>query len=209
MPGEDGREPEISEDQAIVQRVLGGQVDAFGLLLERYQGYIFSIIAPRVPQGQVAETAHETFVKAYRSLGSYSGSGELRHWLARIAVRTCHDYWRKHYRQPETPVSGLSEECREWIAGLGAEATGAELARQRREARELLDWALAHLAPDDRMVLTRVYFDEQSMRETAELMGWSESKTKVRAHRARARLREILEEALEASATSIPEGVKQ
>src|SRR5437870_5588807 len=59
-------------------------------------------------------------------------------------------------------------------------------------ARELLEWAMRGLAPEDRLVLILLEIEERPVREIAAETGWSESKVKVRAFRARARLKEIL-----------------
>ena len=65
---------------------------------------------------------------------------------------------------------------------------------RQRETTHLLQWALARLSPENRMVVTLVHLEGYSIREAAELLGWSMVNVKVRAHRARRQLRDILEQ---------------
>jgi RNA polymerase sigma-70 factor (ECF subfamily) len=68
---------------------------------------------------------------------------------------------------------------------------------RQRETRDLLQKALAHLSPENRMVVTLVHLEGYSVREAAELLGWTVVNVKVRAHRARQQLRNILEPLIE------------
>ena len=63
---------------------------------------------------------------------------------------------------------------------------------RRQEAAELLQWALGQLSAENRLVLTLVHLDGNSVREAAQLLGWSVVNVKVRAHRARRMLRTLL-----------------
>jgi RNA polymerase sigma-70 factor (ECF subfamily) len=63
---------------------------------------------------------------------------------------------------------------------------------QKREAAEVLEWALKQLSPENRAVLTLVHLEGRSVREAAQLLGWSVINVKVRAHRARQAVRKLL-----------------
>jgi len=128
----------------------------------------------------VPEVAHEAFVAAYLSLSSYVETHPFEHWLVRIARRSCADYWRARGRGARSAGGG---------APAGEPPASSPPAG---DDRELCEWALGRLAPEDREVLTLVYFEALSVKECAEVLSWSESKVKVRAHRARAELRRIL-----------------
>jgi RNA polymerase sigma-70 factor (ECF subfamily) len=143
----------------------------------------------------VAEVAHDAFVKAYKSLGAFKGTGAFKHWLAKIAVRCCQDFWRDHYHRNEILVSPLPDDCRNWI-DLVVSDQSQEPEVGRLEARDLLQWALGQLSPTERTVLTLTHLDEYPMAEAAKLMGWSTVRTKVQSHRARKKLRKILAQAL-------------
>jgi RNA polymerase sigma-70 factor (ECF subfamily) len=185
-------------DEEIIRRVVAGEVDLFEGLITRYQQHVGRIVAGHVPQDMVDEVAHEAFVRAYTSLPTYSFRKPFAHWLTTIALRSCYDMWRSVSARKEVPFTGLGDEHQQWTERLLAtESDGRfeELARQR-EATELLHWAMARLSPENRMIVTLVHLDGYSVREAAELLGWSAINVKVRAHRARQQLRKVLEEFL-------------
>ncbi len=187
------------DDSEIIARVTGGDVDAFELLVERHRGRVFEIVSRSVPREEVDVVAHEAFVRAYLSLRSYRGAGDFAGWLAKIAARTCYDFWRERYRRRERVESALGEEELRWIDEAAAERSTAALDRieSAAHARALLDRALSRLSPEDRMVIELVHIEERPVKEAAALLGWSAVNVKVRALRARRKLRSLLEELLE------------
>ena len=187
------------KDSEIVRRILQGEVNAFGLLLDRYKDHALKMIKKRVPAPEVEDIAQEVFVKAYQSLPGFDPESHFRKWLSTIAVRTCCDYWRKAYRTRESPMSALSERHGEWLERvISSESTvSAEGRTRQEEAKEVLAWALARLSPEDRMVVEMVYLEGMTGREAADLLGWSTANVKVRAFRSRKRLRKLLSGLLE------------
>ncbi|MEX5215797.1 MAG: RNA polymerase sigma factor [Nitrospiraceae bacterium] len=187
-------------DQELVHRILQGETDRFAELIDRYRRHVAGIVSGHVPYDQVEEVAQDVFVRAFTGLGNYSGQTPFEHWLSGIAVRTCYDFWRVRRRR-EQPVSSLASEHEAWIEQTLAAESDAQFREQagRREARDLLDWALARLSAEDRMVLTLVYLEGRSVREAAGLLGWSVVNVKVRAHRAKRAIRKILSEEESAS----------
>lgn len=178
------------EDQDTVDRVLGGDVNAFAHLFTRYQGHVTAIARRHVPGDRVAEIVQEAFVRAFQSLAGWKARSGFRRWLGTIAVRTCYDFWRRQYRRREIPMSRLSTASREWLEDNLADRSRDDweaLGRQA-EAREILAWALNRLGPEDRMVLELVYLEGQSVKEAARMLGWSTANVKVRAHRARKKI---------------------
>ena len=182
-------------DEEIIRRVLAGEMDLFVELINRYQQHVGRIVAGHVRRDMVEEVAHDSFVRAYTSLSTYSFRTPFSHWLATIALRACYDAWRNASARKEVPLSGLGDEQQQWADRLLATESHErfeDLARQQ-ETRELLHSALNQLSPENRMVLTLVHLEGHSVREAAELLGWSTVNVKVRAHRARQQLRKILE----------------
>ena len=182
------------DDRAVVRRILAGEVDAFAVLMVRYQDYVLAIVKRHAPLDHVEELAQEVFIKAYQSLAGWRGAGRFQSWLSAIAVRTCYDFWRKRYRSREMPLSALSEAHRDWLEHTLADASEKswQAITRRREAREILDWALDHLSAADRMVLELIYLEEQSVKEAAHLLGWTVANVKVRAFRARRKINKLL-----------------
>ena len=181
-------------DLDIIRQILDGKVNAFELLLERYQAHVVKIVKKHIPYDQVEEVAHEVFIRAYQSLPTFKNTSDFKHWLSSIAVRTCYDFWRKQYRARELPLSSLPEKQQHWLeAAVSMEAHQAfSEAEDLQKMRELLDRALAQLSPADRMVIELVYLEGYSGKEAAKLLGWSVANVKVRSFRARKKLENVL-----------------
>ena len=185
-------------DEEIIRRVVAGEVDLFEELLMRYRDHVGRIVAGHIPREMIEEVAHDVFVRAYLSLPTYSFRTPFSHWLSTIAVRSCYDVWRSVSARKEVPLSGPSdaaEEQQQWTEHLLAVESKDRfdtMVRQQ-DATNLLQGALTQLSPENRMVVTLVHLEGHSVREAAELLGWSVVNVKVRAHRARQQLRKILD----------------
>lgn len=182
------------DDYQVVARVLEGKVHAFETLLDRHSDLVLRIVKRHVPFQDAEEVAQDVFVRIYESLPSFKGKSIFRRWLSSIAVRTCYDYWRKAYRCREVPLTELTERHQEWleevISGDSEEARRESDART--EAQDLLNWALAKMSPEDRMVLEMIHLEGLSVKEAADLLGWSIANVKVRAFRARKKMEKLL-----------------
>ena len=184
------------DDRDIVRGVLDGRVDDFAILLARYRRYVGKIVAGIVPAEMIPDLAQEIFVEAYTSLAAFNPRSSFKKWLAGIAVHRCYDYWRQRYRRREVPFSALGEEHLQWVEGVQAARARDRFAvgEGRKEAAEILQWAMAGLTAEDRMVLTLVHLEGFSVQEAAEALGWSQVNVRVRAHRSRQKLRKRLTE---------------
>jgi RNA polymerase sigma-70 factor (ECF subfamily) len=187
-------------DVEIVRRVMEGEINAFESLLLRYKDHVLEVVKKHVPYNEVEETAHDVFVRAYQSLSTFKERSSFKQWLSTIAVRACYDFWRKKYRSRELPMSSLAEEHQKWLEKVVSNRSGQSFADKysQGKARELLDWALNRLSPEDRMVLELIYLEGLSGREAADLLGWSVANVKVRSLRARRKLHNLLARLVEA-----------
>jgi RNA polymerase sigma-70 factor (ECF subfamily) len=181
------------DDGDLLRRISRGETDRFADLISRYQHHVLRIVSRRVPADHVEEIVHDVFVRAYFGLAQFSHSVSFDHWLAGIAVRACYDFWRARKRD-ELPLSALTEEHHRWIEQVLTTQSDEQFRDQvrRREAGEILEWALGQLSPENRAVVTLVHLEGHSVRDAARLLGWSVVNVKVRAHRARQALRTIL-----------------
>ncbi len=186
-------------DREVIERIRGGDIEAYEVLLNRYRGWVLAIVLKHVPPDRAEELAHVVFVEAYRALPGYRGAAEFRYWLAGIAVRQCSAFWRREARRPAVPASGLNDKARDWLDRAAQAEAGAAFEREsdRRAAREVLDYALARLPAEDRTLMILLYIEDRSVREIARLSGWSPVNVKVRAFRIRRRLRQIIRQALQ------------
>jgi len=182
-----------SEERELLRCISQGETERFAELITRYQRHVIRIVGRRVPADDVEEIVHDVFVRAYFGLAQFSRSVSFDHWLAGIAVRTCYDFWRAR-KGAELPVSALSDDHHRWIEQTLSAQSDDQFRdqTQKREAAEVLQWAMEQLSPENRAVLTLVHLDGYSVREAAELLGWSLVNVKVRAHRARQALRKVL-----------------
>lgn len=187
----------IPGDAELVRQVVAGDVDGFEHLLKKYQGHVLRILKKHLPYDQIEETAQDVFIRAYQSLPTFRGDSSFKQWLSTIAVRCCHDFWRKHYKSRELPMSSLAERHQAWLEGAIAAKSSQSFHEKglQKEAREILDWALDRLSAEDRMVLELVYLEGYSVKETADLLGWSVANVKVRSFRCRKKLRKLLRQA--------------
>lgn len=118
-------------------------------------------------------------------------------WLTRIATNTCLNIIRAAGRRPELVTPELSEDETDWLEKVSERAGSHHRdVEDRVIATDLAERLLAVLAPEDRLALTMIDGEQASVSDVAEMTGWSESKVKVRAFRARKKAREALEKLL-------------
>lgn len=180
----------VNDDAELLARIRHGAVDDFAEIVRRHQARVFAVLHryERDPH-RLEDLAQETFLKAWRALDQFDGRAPFAHWLARIAVRVALDHLRRQQRRRnEVAMSELGEHALDWLR---QEAERAE--PDARTAAELLDAAMNALAPADRIVLTLLELEERSVKEVAALLGASSVAVRVRAVRARRRLRKALE----------------
>ena len=172
---------------------------AFAEIVRRYSPRVFQIASRFFRErSQVEDASQEVFLKAYTHLADYEGRGSLEGWLTRIATTTCLNLLRNSQRRPESGLVEMPEAEAEWLdnhlAGVSAERHRA--AEKSREAADLADRVLGTLSPDDRLVLMLVDAEEMPVKDVASATGWSESKVKIQAFRARRRMRKAVEKLL-------------
>jgi RNA polymerase sigma-70 factor (ECF subfamily) len=160
---------------------------------------VFSVASRFFRQrSSVEEAAQEVFMKAFTQLKSFEGRGSMEGWLTRIATNTCLNLIRSAKRRPESTVSDLTDDENKWLdAQLSDPASEARHSvEQTLIAADLADRVLNVLSPEDQMALLMMDGEDASVKEVAEATGWSESKVKVRAFRARKKVREAMEKLL-------------
>lgn len=156
---------------------------------------VIRIVRAHLPRRTMEEDlAQEVFVKLFARLHQYVARDDVpfRHWVARLAVRTCLDALRAERRRPEWRWSDLPEAEVAWLDFILADAA-APPETDATSAREVVEKLLAQLSPDDRLILTLLDLEQRSVKEIAQLTGWSGTLVKVRAFRARRKLRALAE----------------
>ena len=164
-----------------------GDEDAYANLVVRYQAKVFNQMWRFTRDPNVLEElVQEVFIEVYRSLKSFKGKAPFLHWIRRIATRVGYRYWKHEAR---------SRRLREEIERQSDWKRYSTENPEPSEAAEYLHNLLAQLPIKERLVLSLIYFEECNNREIAERTGWSEGLVRVRAHRARQRLKKLLENA--------------
>ncbi len=180
-----------------------GDESAFAEIVRRYSPRVFSVASRFFRQRSlVEEAAQEVFLKAFTQLASFEGRGSLEGWLTRIATNTCLNMIRGSKRRPELTVSDLSAEEDDWIEQQLSDAEQPSV-ENNLVAADLADRVLSVLSPEDQQALLMIDGEQASIKEVAEATGWSESKVKVRAFRARKKVREAMERLLGSKTTEL------
>jgi RNA polymerase sigma factor (sigma-70 family) len=181
------------DSQVCLSRVRAGDPDAAKSFVEALYPLVIRIVRSHLPRRAAEEDlAQEIFVKAFSKLDQYEERPDvpLNHWMSRLAVRTCLDALRAERRRPELRMADLSEEESAWLAFVArdepAPAHGAA-----ESARELLQKLLSQLSLQDRLVINLLDLEEKPVNEISAITGWSSSLVKVRAFRARRKLRKL------------------
>ena len=176
-----------------LERVRQYDQDAAAALVEALYPLVIRIVRNHwAKQSDEEDLAQEIFLKLFSRLDQYEARAgiPLEHWVSRLAVRTCLDALRAKGRRPEVRIGDLPEEQRVWLDYLTAEES-APPDSAAGSARELVGKLLSKLSPEDRLVITLLDLEEKSVKEISELMGWGQSLVKVRAFRARRKLRKL------------------
>lgn len=186
-------------DLDLARQAQGGDESAFSEIVRRYSPRVFSVASRFFRQRSlVEEAAQEVFLKAFTQLAQFEGRGSMEGWLTRIATNTCLNMVRSSKRHPEMTISDLSSDENNWIDEklTSAGQDDGRTVETELVAADLADRALSVLSPEDRMTLLMIDGEDASIKEVADATGWSESKVKVRAFRARKRIREAMEKLL-------------
>ncbi len=175
----------------LIAAVLQGDAASFEPLVARHSPRLFAMARRYARrESEVEDIVQEIWLKAFEKLRSFRGDAPFEHWLARLAVRTCYDFLRRHQRNREISLSELSAPEEDWLERF---AVAPESAPESAEAaRQLVDRVLAQLSPPARLVITLLEIEERSVKEIAALTGWSVPLVKVRAFRARAEMKRVL-----------------
>jgi RNA polymerase sigma factor (sigma-70 family) len=124
----------------------------------------------------------------FARLDQYREKVPLEHWVSRIAVTTCYDKLRAQQRRPELRRADLTDEESERIDRIAMSA-GSAADVDAFAARELVEQLLERLNPRDRLVINLLELEQRSIEEIRQITGWNSSLIKVRAFRARQKLR--------------------
>jgi RNA polymerase sigma factor (sigma-70 family) len=133
------------------------------------------------------------FIKVLSNLDQYSGKVPVEHWVSRIAVNTCLNALKAESSRPELRWSDLSSDQAAVLEALAASPTELDPS-SGAASRDLVETLLGALNPQDRLVISMLHLEGYSMDDIKQTTGWSIATIKVRAFRARQKLKKIFQE---------------
>jgi RNA polymerase sigma-70 factor, ECF subfamily len=184
---EDARPPEIDE---CVRQVREGNEEAARALMERLYPLIAKLVRAHRPRRTSEQDLMQTvYMKVFSRLDQYSGLVPIEHWVSRITINTCLNQMDAERIRPEWRWSDFSEDEQR---ALESAAAVEERDIDSSMAAQLVERLLKLLQPADRLVIQLLHLEERSIHEIARITGWSVPMVKVRAFRARKKLKKHL-----------------
>ena len=181
-----------TDASALVKAALQHDDEAARALVRQLYPLVAKIVRAHRPRRTPEEDICQMiFIKVFQKLPQFSGKAPLEHWVSRIAVNTCLNQIESERIRPELRHADLSGEEQAVIENLTT--SGDELAPDHRFAsRQLVEHLLAALKPVERLAIDLLYLQGRSVEEIRKITGWSATLVKVRAFRARQKMKESL-----------------
>lgn len=182
-PAEAREHPEtMTSDEQLLRAARNGDEKAFGALVRRHQDRVFSLVGRFYRRREdVEDAAQETFLRLWSKLGTYRADAPFENWLTRVCLNLCYQRVRRR-RRDDADLDQATEPVQP-----GHDPTATT------DVRRLL----RHLDPRDRFILLLLDGEGWSVAEIADRLGWTRVNVRVRAHRARKKLRRLLENDVE------------
>ena len=180
-----------TDESYYIDAVKNGNVQAFTFLVDKYQNMIYTLALKLMKRAEDAEEmAQDTFVKAFQKIHTYEGKSRFSTWLYSITYNACISELRKR------KISFASLDDRQ-ISDQDEARMGDYFSETKKEDQErYLTLAMAKLPEDDQFLVTLYYYENQSMDEISAITGLTVSNVKIRIHRARKRMHQLLQEML-------------
>ncbi len=180
------RMPESPTDGTVIERVLCGDTESFGFLIDRYQDDLVAYANYMIGSADdAADVVQDSFVRAYKSLRQCKDPARFKAWLFRIVSNQCKTHLARHHRRHRESLSAA--------VGVPGDKDAPDTAVEGAELRRTVHEALQHLTVDQREALVLKYIDGLSLPEIADLLSTSQSALKMRLLRGREALRERLQ----------------
>ncbi|WP_224489432.1 RNA polymerase sigma factor [Robertkochia flava] len=172
----------------LINKVLAGDTDAFGVLVDRYQEMAYTI-AVRLLQDpdEAADIVQESFIKSFEVLDSFRGDAKFSTWIYRIVYRKSLDRLKAIKRRKTDAFEEIGEGS--FTAEGGEDAVQLMVAA---EQEEMVKKAVSALNPDEQTLILLYYYEELPIREIAEVLDMGMENVKVRLFRTRKKLYTLL-----------------
>jgi RNA polymerase sigma-70 factor (ECF subfamily) len=177
-------------DEILIKQAIAGQQSAFGMLVKRYEQYVFTLALRFVRNREDAhEVAQDSFLRAFRYLPDFRGDAKFTTWLYKIVFSTSLNHLRK--RNPD--IQSL-DDAENPVRLKDAGSPDVSVAMELQDRNSALQRAIAQLSPDDAGIITLFYLYEQSLEEICNIMDLTMSNAKTKLCRARQRLKSVVDD---------------
>jgi RNA polymerase sigma-70 factor (ECF subfamily) len=179
-------------DQHYIDLVLEGDTNAYAALVDRHKDFVFTLSLKMLQSREEAEeAAQDTFIKIYKSLSRFKGESKFSTWIYKITYNNCLDRLKKQKRN--RPVVAINEYTEHEVTSLMNVLDAIE----ENERKQMMKSCLDLLPAEESFLLTLYYFNENSLKEIAVIMGINENNVKIKLYRSRKKLTGILKTKLE------------
>ena len=189
--------------QACIALIRTGDPPAAEALLAHLHPLVRRLVRNHLPRREGEEDLmQDVFIKIFQRLETYEHRAGVpfEHWVSRLTVRTCLDALRAERSRPEWRMADLSEGETEWMDFLMSRQAEAP-SHHSSDAKSIVTRLLAQLSPPDRLVLTLLDLEQRSTIEISQITGWTRAMVKMRAMRARLKLRQIARQQMKSEFT--------
>ncbi|MDB6072422.1 MAG: polymerase subunit sigma-24 [Verrucomicrobiaceae bacterium] len=184
---------DVFDVQSCIVRVRAGEERASVALVEHLHPLVRKLVRNHLPRREAEEDLmQQAMIKVFQKLDVYQvrEGFPFEHWVARLTVRTCLDALRAERSRPEWRMADLGERETEWLDFLVTGQTEPMQPASATDAKAVVTRLLAQLSPPDRLVLTLLDLEQRSTLEISQITGWTRPMVKMRAMRARLKLRQ-------------------
>jgi RNA polymerase sigma factor (sigma-70 family) len=180
------------DSTSCLQQIASGNEDAARELVRHLSPLVLKIVRKYRPfRNDEQDLMQTVFMKIFSKISQYSGAVPLEHWVSRIAVNTCLNEIERQRVRPELRHADLTQDQEELIEKL---QTDQELdPADNMVSADLVDKMMGSLGPEDRLVIRMMYLDGHTIKDIQKQTGWSSALVRIRAFRARAKLKKMLE----------------
>ncbi len=182
----------INNDDYYIKKILEGDSNSFGIIVERYQNMVFALALKMLKHREESEeVSQDTFIKVYKSLSKFNGESKFSTWIYRIAYNTCLDRIKKNSK------FNNDVEINDVTANEIFQTENVFDSLENKERSIIIKECIDKLPEEECVIIHLFYFEELSLKEIVEIVSMTEGNVKVKLFRARKKLFSIFKESVE------------
>ena len=182
----------INNDDYYIKKILEGDSNSFGVIVERYQNMVFALALKMLKHREESEeVSQDTFIKVYKSLSKFNGESKFSTWIYRIAYNTCLDRIKKNSKYNN------DVEINDVTSNEIFQAENIFDSLENKERSIIIKECMDKLPEDERVIMHLFYFEELSLKEIVDIVSLNEGNVKVKLFRGRKKLFSIFKESVE------------